>query len=102
MQSDLYPICYYLSGALSSKGDLSYRVHRLGSLQFRSGCKILFQVLPYNFFDLLFILFFVCVLFKPCLQDKSVISLWELLFCSFTVVSECLKNANVTVAVQKR
>lgn len=62
MQSDLYPICYYLSGALSSKGDLSYRVHRLGSLQFRSGCKILFRVLPYNFFDLLFFIFFLCTI----------------------------------------
>lgn len=67
MQWDLYHICYYLSGALSCKGDLSYRVHSLGSLQFRTVCKILFQVLPCNFFCFSFCF---CMLFKPCLEDK--------------------------------
>lgn len=66
MHSDLCHICYYVSGTLSSRGDLSYRVHRLGSLQFRNGYKILFQVLLYNFF-----LFYVfCTLFKLFLEDK--------------------------------
>lgn len=64
----------------------------LDAKYFSECCPVIFSV---------FLFVSVCYL-NLAWTTKLVISLWELLFCSFTVVSECLKNVNVLLAFLRR
>lgn len=68
----------------------------LDAKYFSKCCPVIFSG-----FSFLVFFFSVCNL-NIAWKTELVISLWELLFCFFTVVSECLRNVNVSLAFLRR